>query len=121
MFVSPESWAKLAADEAAFRKYDDSYKTEQAENGFKSIKFYSQNGGVEVIPHTYIKNGFAYALILDEFEKVGSTDVTFKRPGKGDDFFRDLENANGYELRCYADWAIFCHKPNKQLLFKDIS
>lgn len=121
LFVSPASWAKLASDQAAFRRYDSSYKSEEAKQGFESIKFYAQNGMVEIIPHTFIKEGFAYALVLDEFEKVGSTDVTFKTPGKGDEFFKQLENAAGFELRCYADWAIFCHKPNKQLLFKDIA
>lgn len=121
LYVSPATWAKLSSDQAAYRRYDSSYKSEMAENGFRSVEFYSQNGMVEIIPHTYIKEGFAYGLILDEFEKVGSTDVTFKMPGSGDEFFRPLENASGFELRCYADWAIFCHKPNKQLLFTGIT
>jgi hypothetical protein len=120
LYVSPATWSRLATDQAAFRSYDQSYKSSEAEQGFESVKFYSQNGSVEVIPHTYIKEGYAFGLVLDEFEKVGSTDVTFKIPGKGEDFFRPLENAAGYELRCYADWAIFCHKPNKQILFTGI-
>ena len=121
LFVSPATWSVLATDQAAFRRHDSSYKSSEAEQGFESVKFFSQNGTVEVIPHTYIKEGFAYGLVLDEFEKVGSTDVTFKIPGKGEDFFRPLENAAGYELRCYADWAIFCHKPNKQILYTGIT
>ena len=121
LYVSPPTWSKLATDEAAFRQHDYGYKKEKAEAGYQSITFYSQNGSVEIIPHTYIKEGFAYGLVLDEFEKVGSTDVTFKVPGKGEDFFRPLENAAGFELRCYADWALFCHKPNKQLLYTGIT
>lgn len=121
LYVSPATWSKLATDLAAFREYDSSYKSDGAEQGFRSVKFFSQNGSVEVIPHTYIKEGYAFGLVLDEFEKVGSTDVTFKVPGKGEDFFRPLENAAGFELRCYADWAIFCHKPNKQILYTGIT
>jgi hypothetical protein len=121
LYVSPATWAVMSSDEAAFRMQDSSYKSSQSESGHESIKFYSQNGSVEIIPHTYIKEGYAFGLVLDEFEKVGSTDVTFKVPGKGEDFFRALENAAGYELRCYADWAIFCHKPNKQILYTGIT
>lgn len=121
LYVSPATWSKLSSDLAAFRRYDSSYKSSEGEQGFESVKFFSQNGTVEVIPHTYIKEGYAFGLVMDEFEKVGSTDVTFKVPGKGEDFFRPLENAAGFELRCYADWAIFCHKPNKQLLFTGIT
>jgi len=121
LYISPATWSKLASDQAAYRRYDSSYKSEKADNGFRSIEFFSQNGMVEIMPHTYIKEGFAYGLVLDEFEKVGSTDVTFQMPGAGEEFFRHLDNASGFELRCYADWAIFCHKPNKQLLFTGIT
>ena len=121
LYVSPPTWSTLISDVAAFRQYDQSYRVSEAEAGHQSIKFYSQNGSIEVIPHTYVKEGFAYGLVLDEFEKVGSTDVTFKIPDKGEDFFRPLENAAGFELRCYADWALFCHKPNKQILYTGIT
>ncbi len=54
---------------------------------------------------------YAYVLAIDDWSRIGSTDVTFKRPGKGDEFFRDLENSAGYELRAYSDQAAFCAKP----------
>jgi len=121
LYVSPATFASMATDMAGFRTYDSSYKSSEGELGVETLKFHSQNGMVEVIPHTFIKEGYAFGLVLDEFEKVGSTDVTFKVPGKGEDFFRPLENHAGFELRCYADWAIFCHKPNKQILYTGIT
>ena len=39
---------------------------------------------------------------------------------QGDEFFRDLENAAGYELRAFTDQAVFCSAPGKQILFKNI-
>lgn len=48
--------------------------------------------------------------------RVGSTDMTFKRPGQGEEFFRDLENAAAYELRLYSDQAVFCMAPGKNVI-----
>jgi len=122
LYVSNATWAKMVQDQAAYRQYDTSYKSEKAENGFRSIMFHSQNGSVEIIPHTYVKEGYAFGLVLEDWEKVGSTDVTFKIPGSGgEEFFRPLSDAAGFELRCYADWAIFCHKPNRQILYTGIT
>jgi len=122
LYVSNATWAKMVQDQAAYRQYDTSYKADKAENGFRSIMFHSQNGSVEIIPHTYVKEGYAFGLVLEDWEKVGSTDVTFKLPGAGgEEFFRPLSDAAGFELRCYADWAIFCHKPNRQILYSGIT
>ena len=52
---------------------------------------------------------------------MGSTDVTFKRPGKGDEFFRELENSAGYQLTCMTDQALFCHAPGKNVLIYNIA
>jgi hypothetical protein len=121
-FVNPKIWAGLLSDQAALRKYDQSYKSEKLENGSRSIMFYGQNGGIEIVPSTYIKEGYAYVLCVDEMIRVGSTDVTFKRPGMGgEQFFRELESKNGYEMRAYADFALFVNAPGKQTLIKNIA
>ena len=52
--------------------------------------------------------------------RVGSTDITFKRPGQADNFFRDLDSAAGYELRCFTDQALFCMAPGKQVCITGI-
>ena len=52
--------------------------------------------------------------------RVGSQDVSFKRPGQGEEFFRDLENAAGYELRLYTDQALFCMAPGRSTLISSI-
>ena len=115
-FVNPRGWADLLNDQAALRMYDQSYTSAQLQNGAKSLKFHSQNGELEIIPSIYVKEGYAYGLSLEEFMRVGSSDISFKRPGQGDEFFRDLENAAAYELRLYTDQAIFCMAPGKNVL-----
>lgn len=116
LLVNPGHWDDLLTEQAAFRMYDSSYSSNQIETGGKSIKFYGQNGAIEIIPSIYVKEGFAYILDKKDFVRVGSTDVTFKRPGQGDNFFRDLEDSAGYELRAYTDQALFCNRPGRQCL-----
>lgn len=120
VLINPGHWSDLLTEQAAFRMYDSSYSTQQIENGGKSLKFYGQNGAIEIVPSIYVKEGYAYVISLEDFCRVGSTDVTFKRPGQGDNFFRDMEDSAGYELRCYTDQALFCSKPGKNVLIKNL-
>lgn len=119
-YVNPRTWSNLMTDQAALRQYDSSYKAAEANNGMESLVFSSQNGKIEVVSSIYVKEGQAFLLVTDEMIRVGSTDVTFKRPGKGDEFFKDLENAAGYELRCYCDQALFAQAPGKLTLITGI-
>ena len=118
--VNPRGWSNMLSDQAALRKYDGSYSKKKLENGSEALSFFSQNGEIEIIPSIYVKEGYAYLLSMEDFARVGSTDITFKRPGADGNFFRDLENASGYELRCYTDQAVFCAAPGKQTLIKSI-
>lgn len=118
--VNPRGWANLLTDQAALRKYDSSYKTSEFDNGALGIRFYSQNGEIEIEPSIYVKEGYCYMLSLEDWVRVGSSDMTFNRPGQGDQFFRDVENSAAYELRLYADMAIFCMAPGKNVLISDV-
>ena len=121
VMVNPAHWNSLLTEQAAKRLYDSSYSSAELENGAKVLKFHGQNGVINVIPSIYVKGGYAYVLCMEDWVRVGSTDVTFKRPGQaGDNFFRDLENAAGYELRCYTDQALFCAKPGRSVLIKGL-
>lgn len=110
-FVNPKAWANMLNDLAALRMYDSSYSTAQLEQGSQKLRFFSQSGEIEIIPSTYVKEGYAYLLSTEDWKRVGSSDLTFKRPGQGDEYFRDLENAAAYELRLYSDQAPFTSSP----------
>lgn len=121
VFVNPRSWADLLTEQAALRMYDQSYRTSESENGSQEITFHGQNGKVEIVPSIYVKSGYCYVLAMEDFMRVGSTDITFRRPGQGDDFFRELENNAGYELRAYTDQAVFCMAPGRSTLVSNIT
>lgn len=116
VLVNPRTWANLLTDQAALRRFDASYSPSKAENGSQSLKFYSQNGEMEIEPSIYVKEGYAYMLALDTFMRVGSSDVTFNRPAEEGKFFRDVENAAAYELRLWTDQAVFCNAPGHSVL-----
>jgi hypothetical protein len=120
--VNPRTWAKLLSDQAALRLYDSSYSTSKAENGSQSIKFYAQNGVVEIRPCTYMKEGLAMIVPPKELMRIGSTDVTFKLPGREgqDQFFLEIPGNAGYELRAYSDQALFCAAPAKLILIHNV-
>lgn len=119
-FVNPRTWVDLLNELTAKRQFDSSYKASMGEAGHENITFYSQNGKIEVVSSIFVKEGYAFLLALEDMIRIGSTDVTFRRPGQGDQFFRDLENSAGYELRCYTDQALFCRAPGKQTVVTSI-
>lgn len=118
--VNPRAWANMLSDQAALRRYDGSYSSSVGKEGSEKLVFHSQNGMIEIEPSIYVKEGYAYMLSTDDWFRVGSTDMTFKRPGQGEEFFRDLENSAAYELRLYSDQALFCMAPAKNVLIKNI-
>lgn len=118
--INPRAWANLNSDQAALRKYDSSYEKKKAENGVESLLFHSQNGEIEIEPSIYVKEGHAFILALDEWMRIGSTDMTFRRPGQGEEFFRDVENSAAYELRLYSDQAVFTQAPGRNTIITGI-
>lgn len=121
VMVNPLTWADLLTDQAALRMYDSSYSSTKSETGSKELMFHGQNGKVEIIPSIYVKQGYAYVLSTDDMVRIGSSDVTFKRPGREGEFFLELPNAAGYELRLYCDQALFCASPAKNVLITGIA
>lgn len=120
VLVNPDTWADLISDQAAARELDSSYSPAKSENGSKSILFHGQNGMMEIIPSIYVKAGEAFVIDKKCFQRIGSTDVTFDRPGKPGEFFRELEDHAGFELRCYTDQALFCHAPGRNIYISGI-
>lgn len=121
VLVNPNVWSTLLNEQAAKRMYDQSYSSDKSVNGSKSIEFHGQNGKISVMSSIYCKEGYAYVLYMEDMIRVGASDVTFKRPGKSEEFFRDLENAHGVELRCSTDQCLFTPSPGKNVLINNIT
>lgn len=123
--VNPRTWAQLMTDQAALRMYDSSYSVSVSENGAQSIRFYAQNGMVEIKPCTYVKESLAFIIPPKELMRVGSSDISFKLPGaaldNGEDaFFLAMPSVAGYEIRAYSDQALFTGAPCKLIVIYNI-
>ncbi len=115
LYVNPDTFQDMNVDEAALRTYDSSYKGSEAVRGNENIMYYFQGGSIEVEPHNIIKEGDAYALPIKRWLRIGATDVTFRNPGKGSEFFRELNDNAGFELRAYLDQSIFTETPARSV------
>ncbi|HLD91110.1 MAG TPA: hypothetical protein VI911_08875 [Patescibacteria group bacterium] len=120
LFVNPKTWSDLLNEQTAKRLFDESYDVKKYENGSQTIVFHSQNGLIEIISCTYVKEGIAFGLDLESFERVGSSDITFNLPGKNEEMLIVLENQNGIEYRTYCDLAIFCNALGRNIVFTGI-
>ena len=123
VYINPRVWSNLITDEAAQRRLDSSYDTKETEKGSEKICFYGQSGKITIKPNIYVKESLAFCIpdpAKESLMRVGSTEVTFQMPGREGEFFRLLENKNAYELRAYADMALFCWQPNKLVLINNI-
>jgi hypothetical protein len=120
VLCNPGHWDDLLTEQAALRMYDSSYSTNVAENGARTIKFHSQNGMVEIVPYIHVKQGHAFIICKDDWRRIGSTDVTFKRPGQADKYLLELSSHAGVELRAYTDQAVLCIKPGRQILVTNL-
>lgn len=112
-YINPVTWAKLNSDMAALRRFDSSYSRAKGEQGQESLKFYGQNGEIEVVAHNCVKEGEGFILPLAKCRRIGSQEISFKRPGSNDQMFRELSDRAGYELRAYTDQAFFCEAPSR--------
>lgn len=117
---NPLVFADLAADLAAYRRYDGSYSRSKAENGSEKISFYGQNGEIEIVGHPAIKPKDAALIDMKHMRRLGSTDITFNLPGLGGKIFTLLPTKSGFELRNYSDTAIFVDAPARFVYFQNI-
>jgi hypothetical protein len=112
--ISPKTWANISSDQAALRRYDDSYKGSKLENGSVEYSFFGQNGRIDIVSSIYVKEGEAFLFPPKLLKRIGAMDISFKMPGRPqEEFFLELTNNAGYELRAYTDQTLFCEAPAK--------
>lgn len=91
------------------------------EVGSNSAKILGNQGTIEVIPHLFCKDGDAFVVPMEHLKRVGATDITFNTPGRGDEFFLQLPDNAGFELRVYANQALFVETPGWCTKLKNVN
>ncbi len=112
VICSSATFANLASDLAALRRYDGDY-SKKAEQGFESLKYYGQNGEIEIMPHLLCKDGDMFIFPLKQAKRLGEQEISFKNHFTGDDIFLHMANNAGFELRVFSSQAFFMQTPAK--------
>lgn len=114
--LNPKNWTDLLTEQVAKRQFDSSYSDSKLKNGAKEIEFVGQAGTIRILSSIYCKEGYAYMMCPKDFMRIGSSDITFERPGFGGKFLKEMEGFAGFELRSYSDQALFTCCPGKTVL-----
>lgn len=117
VLLNPKNWTDLLTEQVAKRQFDSSYSEAKLKNGARELEFVGQAGVIRIMSSIYAKEGYAYMFCEKDFMRIGSSDITFERPGLGDKFLKLMEGFNGYEMRAYTDQALFTCCPGKTVLF----
>jgi hypothetical protein len=115
LFVSNKGFSVLALELLALKLI--ATDASKVKHGIRSVTYVSADvGEVEIVNHPFMKQGEFAILPEDECERVGSSDVTFELPGRGDEIFTYLPDYNAVQLGCFADQAVICKRPNHAML-----
>lgn len=121
VYVNPRTWSNVVEAEATLRKYDSSYKSSGFENGAGSITLHSENGALNLISHTYVKQGEAFAFPIKRVKRLGTKDIAFTINGDDSDLYVfPLADAAGYGFRVYTGQSVFVETPARTIKITNI-
>lgn len=117
--MNPYVWQDLADDQAALRRHGES--TMDAKNGFERITFQGTGGKITFEQHPMVKCGEAFGIMPSTWLRGGESDVTDKLPGaSNDDFFHEIPDYSGSEMRNFSSQFILNRKPAAQVKITNI-
>lgn len=112
LLVNPSTWSDLMSNQAAQRVFDSSYDGKEGKNGTKNVKFFSQNGTIEVVSYNLVKEGDAFLFPVDKTLRIGAQDISFGNPARpSEDIFFDLPTQAGIGFRSFTNQALFIEAP----------
>lgn len=109
--VNPDTWANLASDLAALRRFDGSYSKAKATSGSEALEYVGQNGKITIESYNVVKTGDCFIIPPKKIKRPGAQDLSFKTPGREDEIFLHLSGSAGFEMRLYTDQAVFLETP----------
>lgn len=111
LYLCANAIADLIEEAAELQRFED--EDEVKVQGAAAVSYKTQIGRVDAKPHTYLKQGTGFMIPKQEGAKrVGSTDLTFRGDGKGDEwFYQQLPDNAGAQLRIASSQAIVLPKP----------
>jgi hypothetical protein len=113
VLLSPKTFMNLAGTITDLRRQNGGQKEVTGIGGFENIQIMGPNGKLNLVPHSYVKEGEAFVVPFKRFKRVGSQEFSFETPGRAGELFLHVPDKNAYELRLYGAQAIICTQPAK--------
>jgi hypothetical protein len=119
--VNPSTWADLASNLAALRRFDGSYSRKKAANGSEELEYISQNGNIKIVSYNIIKEGDCFIFPVDKVMRIGARELGLNDPTKpSDEIFFTIPGKAGVGLRAYTNQAIFLEAPAQSVYISGI-
>ncbi len=118
LLVCNKGYSVLMNELKQLRVIDSSYSPEKGKQGHKSVAYYSPDiGEIEVVNHSFMKQGEFWLGDFDVCARVGSADITFGAPGTGHDnpVWERVPNTNAVEVVLFTDQCVAVKEPSKCL------
>ncbi len=121
LLVNPQTWADLASNLAALRRFDGSYSKSKNSNGSKEIEYHGQNGLIKIVSYNIVKEGEAFIFPLDKVMRIGARDLSLNDPTRpADEIFFTIPGKAGVGLRAYTNQAVFLEAPAQAVFISGI-
>lgn len=112
LFCNPQTWADLASNLAALRRFDGSYSKKKSSNGSEVLEYVAMNGTIEIVPYNIVKQGDCFIIPKDKVIRIGARELGLNDPTKPEDqIFFTIPGKAGVGIRAYTNQAIFVEAP----------
>lgn len=121
VLVNPDTWADLASNLAALRRFDGSYSKKKASNGSEELEYVGQNGVLKIVPYNIVKAGDCFIFPEDKVMRIGARELGLNDPTRpSDEIFFTIPGKAGVGLRAYTNQAIFLEAPAQAVFISGI-
>ncbi|NJO18759.1 MAG: hypothetical protein HC838_00035 [Spirulinaceae cyanobacterium RM2_2_10] len=121
VLVNPSTWADLASNLAALRRFDGSYSRKKMDNGAEALEYVSQNGTLKIVSYNIVKQGDCFIFPLDKVIRIGARELGLNDPTRpADEIFFTIPGKAGVGLRAYTNQAIFLEAPAQAVYISGI-
>lgn len=121
LFCNPSTWADLASNLAALRRFDGSYSKTKNSNGSEELEYISQNGMIKIVSYNLVREGDCFIFPVDKVMRIGARDLGLNDPTRpADEIFFTIPGKAGVGLRAYTNQAIFLEAPAQAVYMSGI-
>lgn len=121
VLVNPATWADLASNLAALRRFDGSYSRKKNSNGSEELEYVSQNGALKIVSYNIVKEGDCFIFPEDKVMRIGARELGLNDPTRPEDeIFFTIPGKAGVGLRAYTNQAIFLEAPAQAVYISGI-